>query len=360
MKKIIIWLLVVGLLVGFLAPLFTKDELTDAVAPSTFGFKENLATSYGQTIALPITSTDQSASFKLSIDDSVVLEVKSPKAKEIYFLNTKNWKPGAYLFNLETKDKDGQAYSEQRNLRILSDLKPERWSVSSVKTYPHNTQYYTQGLTFLEGQLYESTGDPNQDGSSLVAQMNLTTGQPINNGTKPAKVGLDASKFGEGITILNGELFQLTWKNQQCFVYDAKSLALKKEFAYVGEGWGLCTDGQELIMSDGTERITFRDPKTFEITRTIEAYTNEGPVPQLNELEFIDGYIYANIYSTNFIAVIEPVLGRVIALIDASKIVNEGRGNGEVLNGIAWEAKSKKLYLTGKYWPKLLEVKIQK
>jgi glutamine cyclotransferase len=113
-------------------------------------------------------------------------------------------------------------------------------------------------------------------------------------------------------------------------------------------------------MSDGTERITFRNPKTFEISRTIEVYTDEGPVPQLNELEFIDGYIYANIYSTNYIAVIEPILGRVIALIDATTIVNEGRGSGEVLNGIAWNALSKKLYLTGKYWPKLFEVVIQK
>lgn len=360
MKKIIIWLLVIGLLVGFLAPFFSKDVITDQVAPSTFGFKENLATSYGQTIALPISSNEQVAAITLSISDSVVLTLEKPKPKEIYFLDTKKWKPGAYILNLETKDKDGQSYSEQRNLRILSDLKPERWTARSVKSFPHNTKYYTQGLTFLNGQLYESTGDPNQEGSSLVAQMNIATGEPVSNGSKVSKVGLDASKFGEGITILNGELFQLTWKNQQCFVYDAQTFTLKKEFAYVGEGWGLCTDGQQLIMSDGTERITFRDPKTFQITRTIEVYTNEGPVPQLNELEYIDGYIYANIYTTNYIAVIEPTLGRVFAIIDATDIVNEGRGNGEVLNGIAWEPKSKKLYLTGKYWPKLFEVNIQK
>ncbi len=360
MKKIIIWLLVIGLLVGFLAPLFTKDDLQEQTAAATYGFKENLATAYGQTIALPITCSNEVASITLSISDSVVFEVKQPKAKEIYFLDTKKWKPGAYVLNLDTKEKGGETYSEQRNLRILSDLKPERWSLKSVKTFPHNTSSYTQGLTFLNGQLFESTGDPNQDGSSMVAQMNLTTGEPIKNGSNSTKVSLDASKFGEGITILNGELFQLTWKNQQCFVYDASSLKLKRELAYVGEGWGICTDGQQLIMSDGTERITFRDPKTFQTLRTIEVYTNEGPVPQLNELEYIDGYIYANVYTTNYIAVIEPVLGRVIAIIDATSIVNEGRGSGEVLNGIAWEAQSKKLYVTGKYWPKLLEVVIQK
>lgn len=360
MKKIIIWLLVIGLLVGFLAPLFTKDDAQDQTAAATFGFKENLATAYGQTIALPITCSNEVAAITLSIADSIVFEVKQPKAKELYFLETKKWKPGAYILNLDTKEKNGATYSEQRNLRILSDLKPERWSLKSVKTYPHNTSSYTQGLTFLNGQLYESTGDPNQDGSSMVAQMSLATGEPISAAGKTKKINLDASKFGEGITILNNEVFQLTWKNQQCFVYDATTMQLKREHSYVGEGWGICTDGKQLVMSDGTERITFRDPKTFETIRTIEVYTNEGPVPQLNELEFIDGYIYANVYTTNYIAVIEPVLGRVIALIDATTIVNEGRGNGEVLNGIAWEAKSKKLYVTGKFWPKLFEVAIQK
>lgn len=360
MKKIIVWLLVLGLLVGFLAPIFMKEDVSEAQNPATFGFKENLATTYGQTIAIPIKNQAEANSIVLRIEDSVVAEFQAPKQKEIYFLNTKQWKPGAYVMDLESKDPSGQVFHEQRNLRILSDLKPERWSVQSVKSYPHNTTFYTQGLVFNNGQLFESTGDPNQDGSSMVAQINLTTGEPINVGGKVKKINLDASKFGEGITILNNEVFQLTWKNQQCFVYDANTLQLKREHSYVGEGWGLCTDGEQLIMSDGTERITFRDPKTFEITRTIEAYTNEGPVPQLNELEYIDGYIYANIWTTNYIVVIEPKLGRVIALIDATSFVNQGKGNGEVLNGIALDAKTKKLYLTGKYWPNLFEVTIQK
>jgi glutamine cyclotransferase len=359
MKKIIIWVLVLGLLVGFLAPLFTSSSDSSTQA-ATFGFKENLATTYGKTIAIPLKVTENCTALQLKIADSVVLEVPKPKQKEVYFLDTKDFKPGAYLLDLQVQDAAGNLYTEQRNLRILSDIKPERWSLKLGAEFTHDTRNYTQGLTFWNGELYESTGDPNQDGSSMVSKINMATGQPIQQGKTTFKKQLDASKFGEGIAIFGNEVFQLTWKNQQCFVYDATSMQLKREHSYVGEGWGICTDGKQLIMSDGTERITFRDPKTFETIRTIEVYTNEGPVPQLNELEFIDGYIYANVYTTNYIAVIEPVLGRVIALIDATTIVNEGRGNGEVLNGIAWEAKSKKLYVTGKFWPKLFEVAIQK
>ena len=122
----------------------------------------------------------------------------------------------------------------------------------------------------------------------------------------------------------------------------------------------MCTDGKQLIMSDGTERLTFRDPNTFQTLRTIEVYTDQGPLPQLNELEYIDGLIYANIYTTNFVAVIEPVLGRVIALIDAGNLVTAGKGSGEVLNGIAHNPKTGKIYMTGKFWSKMFEVSIIK
>ncbi len=360
MKKVIIWVLVLGLLVGFLAPFLNSSSDQNVSQPATFGFKENLAVTFGKTAAIPLKIKENGIDLVLKIGDSVVLQVANPKEKEIYFLETQNFKPGAYLLDLQIKDANGSLFNVQRNLRILSDIKPERWSLTLGASFPHDTRNYTQGLTFWNGDLYESTGDPNQDGSSMVAKMNLTTGQPIAQGETTFKQHLDATKFGEGITILNDEIFQLTWKNQQCFVYDLKSFQLKKEFSYAGEGWGLCTDGHQLIMSDGTERITFRDPKTFQTIRTIEIYTDQGPLPQLNELEYIDGYIYANIYGTNFVAVIEPVMGRVIALIDASNLVAVGKGNGEVLNGIAYNPKSGKTYMTGKYWPKLYEVGIIK
>ncbi len=360
MKKIIIWVLVLGLLIGFLVPLFNSSSSDSSNQAATFGFKENLATTYGQTIAIPLKITENCTALELKIADSVVLKVQNPKKKEVYFLDTKDFKPGAFLLDLQVQDANGNLYTEQRNLRILSDIKPERWSLKLGTPYQHNIKNYTQGLTFWKGELYEATGDPNQDGSSMVAKINMNTGEAIQNGSTTFQQKLDASKFGEGIAILNDQIFQLTWKNQQCFVYDLNTFQLKRELAYNGEGWGLCTDGKQLIMSDGTERLTFRDPTTFETLRTLEVYSDQGPLPQLNELEFIDGLIYANIYTTNFVAVIEPTLGRVIALIDASNLVAAGKGNGEVLNGIAYNAKTGKTYMTGKYWPKMYVVSIIK
>lgn len=356
MKKIIIWVLVIGLLAGFLAP-FISSSLTETEAKAaTFGFKENLATTYGQTIAIPLQITENCKDLSLSISDSVLYSVAHPKKKEVYFLDTKSLKLGAYLLQLALTDANGNRYTEQRNLRVLSAIKPERWSLQLGPSFAHDTQNYTQGLTFCNGALYESTGDPNQTGSSMIAKIDMRTGKPVQNGATTYKKQLDASKFGEGMAIINNEIFQLTWKNQQCFVYDLNTFELKKELSYSGEGWGLCTDGKQLIMSDGTERITFRDPKNFQTLRTIEVYTDQGPLPQLNELEFIDGLIYANIYTTNFVAVIDPHLGSVLALIDAGNLVSTAKGNGEVLNGIAHNPSTGKTYMTGKYWPKMYEV----
>lgn len=360
MKKIIIWVLVIGLLAGFLVPMFRSNTSSDTVNAATFGFKENLATTFGQTIAVPIRTAETCSKLVLKIADSVVLKIAKPKKKEIYFLDTKDFKIGAFVLELEVVGPDGNVYSEQRNLRILSDIKPESWSLKLGAAYPHDTKNYTQGLTFWNGELYEATGDPNQDGSSMVAKMNMATGQPLQKGATTLQQKLDASKFGEGIAILNNEIYQLTWKNQQCFVYDLTTFQLKKEFTYAGEGWGLCTDGKQLIMSDGTERLTFRDPKTFQTIRTVEVYTDQGPLPQLNELEYIDGLIYANIYGTSYVGVIEPLYGRVIALIDASNLVATAQGTGEVLNGIAFNDQNGKIYMTGKYWPKMHEVTIVK
>jgi glutamine cyclotransferase len=203
--------------------------------------------------------------------------------------------------------------------------------------------------------LFEGTGDPSNQGNTLVAKVDQNTGKILK------KVGLDATHFGEGITILNDTLYQLTWKNQKCLLYNAKDLSvISKEFKYNGEGWGLCNDGKYLIMSNGTEQLVFRNPKTFEVVKTIEATTHEGSIPQLNELEYIDGRIYANIYMQDLIAVINPTSGAVEAIIQAGDISSKYRGKGEVLNGIAFNSKNQELVITGKFWNKLLAVKIKK
>lgn len=360
MKKVIIWMLVVGLLIGFLVPIINTTASDTTGQAASFGFDESLVVAYGQTATVPLEILENSTNLVLKIADSVVLEIKNPKKKESYQINTKTLKPGAYLLDLQVNDPSGNTYSVQGNLRILSDIKTQRWSLKLGASFSHNTNNYTQGLTFWKGALFESTGDPNQDGSSMVAKIDINTGAVMKDGTTTFQQKLDASKFGEGIAILNDQIYQLTWKNQQCFVYDVQTFQLRKELSYSGEGWGLCSDGKQLIMSDGTERLTFRDPNTFQTIRSVEVYTDQGQLSQLNELEYVDGLIYANIYTTNFVAVIEPVLGRVIALIDASNLVAAGKGNGEVLNGIAYNPVTGQLLMTGKYWPKLFEVTVQK
>ena len=156
---------------------------------------------------------------------------------------------------------------------------------------------------------------------------------------------------------MNDILYQLTWTQQKCFMYDAKTLEIKsKQFTYTGEGWGLCNDGKFLIMSDGTERIVFRNPENFQVVKSIEVYDNVGPRSKLNELEYINGKIYANVWMLDMILEIDPETGKVLTEIDASSPAIVGRNGGEVLNGIAHNPATNKTYVTGKYWTKLMEV----
>ena len=186
----------------------------------------------------------------------------------------------------------------------------------------------------------------------MVAEVDVNSGEHVQ------KMGLQAGFFGEGITILNDVLYQITWKNGKCYKYDLNNnLSLLGEYVYSGEGWGLCNDGKSLIMSDGTERIVFRNPETFEIERTLEVANHQGPIGYLNELEYVDGKIYANVWTTSMIVSIDPKTGKVLEQIDATDFVNLARGNGEVLNGIAFNKVTNQFFLTGKYWDKLYEVK---
>lgn len=353
MKKAFLLLVLIALLATFIVPLFNKDH-SESETSFNFLFDDNVAVKIGQTVPLTFEVTNDLRSITLDINGQRVQTWKNPSGKIEYKFNTNDYQVGSFTLELNGTSSDGMTQSERRLLRILSDVKPENWSATITNTFPHLESSFTQGLEFDNGILFEGTGDPNQNGQTIIAEVELKTG------AIKRKMGLDASHFGEGISVFGNELFQLTWKNQKCLVYDKNTFKLIREFSYTGEGWGLCHDNQSLIMSDGSERIFFRDPKTFEITKTIEAYTDQGPVAYLNELEYIDGFIYANIWTTNNIAVIDAQSGKVVAIIDATEIVRVGKGNGEVLNGIAYNKLNKKLFLTGKYWPKLFEVNINK
>jgi glutamine cyclotransferase len=219
-----------------------------------------------------------------------------------------------------------------------------------VAVYPHDPAAFTQGLAIEAGQLYEGTG---QYGASTVRRVDLESGRP------EKQRALNPRYFGEGIAILDGSLYQLTWQNGVVVVYDLETFEVQRTMPYDGEGWGLTHDGRELIMSDGSATIRFRDPTTFAVTREIEVRDHGAPVPKLNELEYIDGEIWANIWYDDRIARISPVDGTVKGYIDlASLYPQNARSSEAVLNGIAYDAAAGRLFVTGKNWPQLYEIKV--
>jgi glutamine cyclotransferase len=221
-----------------------------------------------------------------------------------------------------------------------------------VHTYPHDPDAFTQGLVYADGHLCESTG---RNGKSSVRVLDLQTGRVLK------RYDLAAKYFGEGLTTWGSDLIQLTWKDELAFVYDRSSLAWKRTFHYDGEGWGLTHDDKQLILSDGTPVLRFLDPKSFSETRRISVTDENGrPLSNINELEYIHGEIYANVWHTDEIVRISPRTGKVLGRIDLSALMDRSQlaDPESVLNGIAYDAKGDRLFVTGKLWPKLFEVKV--
>lgn len=221
-----------------------------------------------------------------------------------------------------------------------------------VHTFPHERDAFTQGLVFLDGILIESTGLYQQ---SSLRKVELETGKVLQ------RVQVPAQYFAEGLAVLGGKAYQLTWQNGKGFVYDLQTLRLEREFYYTGEGWGLTSDGQSLILSDGTDQIRFLDPLTFDVQRTIRVSDHGRPVAFLNELEYVKGEIFANVWRTRFVVRIDPASGKVLDAIDFGGLLAPAdfTATTDVLNGIAYDAKGDRLFVTGKCWPKLFEVRIK-
>ncbi len=298
---------------------------------------------------------------KMNIADSSAID------SVILFINDetiKSFKGSQFSYMWETADtKVGNnkirvtIYWEKNNQRkedkafFFSDVEPQNLTYKVINTYNHDKGAYTQGLFINKGILYEATG---LKGESSIRKTDLETGDVL----KSHSISSDI--FGEGITLFNDKIIQLSWQSHKGFVYDKETFEQITEFDYPTEGWGLTNNESELIMSDGTNIIYFLETQSYSVIRQIEVCDNKRKVSELNELEYINGEIYANIYMTNKIARIDPKTGKVIAYIDLSGILEQKYRDREtdVLNGIAYDSENNRLFVTGKKWAKLFEIKV--
>jgi len=222
------------------------------------------------------------------------------------------------------------------------------YNYTIVHSYPHDPDAFTEGLEFRDGFLYESTG---LNGRSSIRKVKIETGEVLQNRS------ISRDYFGEGITFWKDDLFQLTWISKIAFVYDARTFASRKSFNYEGEGWALTHNADELIMSDGTAELRFIDPATFKERRRMTVVDAGMPIKYLNELEWIKGEIFANVYTTDYIARIDPVTGHVTGWIDVRGMLPRQNDGNTVPNGIAYDPGGDRLFVTGKYWSRLFEIK---
>lgn len=243
-----------------------------------------------------------------------------------------------------------QSETHYRKVIVLPEVAPQEMTYRVINTHPHNTKDYTQGLLINKGALFESTG---QRGESSLKMKDIQTGQT------EKTVNLASNEFGEGLALLNNQFYQLTWTSGRAYVYDT-ALNRTASFSYQIEGWGLTNYEDQLLMTDGSEKVYFIDPTSFTIIKEQEVYSNEGKVEALNELELIEGLLYANVYQEDYVVVIDPDTGEVLQQIDFTGLLSEEEATkADVLNGIALDSENDKIYVTGKWWPKLFEVVIE-
>nr|WP_198999533.1 glutaminyl-peptide cyclotransferase [Flavobacterium sp. ASV13] len=304
--------------------------------------------------------------------ESVSIAILNPNSKEIdsvaYFINDKRvgTTKGAEKFKFELKDqKLGYQYlkavvhfgsdssNATKRIELVSNIEPKLLKYKVVNTYPHDKKSFTEGLEFHNDTLYESTG---QEGASYLRKYDYKTGKIFK------QIDLDKKYFGEGITFINGKLFQLTWQNKTGFIYDAKTLKLEKTFTYDKdiEGWGMTNDGKYIYQTDKTEKIWKMNPATQKMIDYINVYSGTSKIKAINELEWINGKIYTNVWFKDAIAVVNPTSGAVEGILnmaDLRKSMNDITSD-DVLNGIAYNPKTKTIFVTGKNWSKMFEITV--
>jgi glutaminyl-peptide cyclotransferase len=321
---------------------------------------------------IKMVTPDENTGFKLHEPVKVVLELtderRLPDSIVIYFdgkrIKSVVSKPYEYLippvYTVSTGRKslkatafrDGKPQNTiTRFMVIFSDIVPKSYGYRVVNSYPHDRDAFTQGLIFDHGVFYEGTG---QKAESTLREVDPSTGRVLR------QHNLDAALFGEGITLYNDMIFQVTWENKVGFVYDRATFRQLNKIFYQTQGWGLTTVDNRIVMSDGTNVLYFLEPETFTVTSSLEVYDNSKKVDQLNELEYIEGEIWANIWTSDQIARIDPQSGKVLGYINLKGILprSEREPETDVLNGIAYDAQGKRIFVTGKRWPKLYEIQV--
>ena len=284
-----------------------------------------------------------------SLDTELLTEVKGNQEASV---NLSEQKLGKHSIHAQIKA-DGETYNVQTEITVVSSQKPKLYSYKIIETYPHDIEAYTQGLEFMNDTLYESTG---QYKESTLRKTNYRTGEVYK------QVALAPQFFGEGLTILNNKVYQLTWKENTGFIYDLVSLERKGTFIYgkSQQGWGLCNNGKTIFKSDGSEKIWSLNSETLSEEGYIQIYTNKSKIKSVNELEWVEGKIYANVYEQSSIAIINPSNGAVEGVIDLNGLKDQVTQHDDlnVLNGIAYNGEPNILYVTGKNWDKLFKIEI--
>ena len=279
--------------------------------------------------------------------------IKESSALEFTTENVQLNSIGRNTFRVVATKTDSVSNSRTISVNVVSDIQPKQFTYKTVNNYPHNHEFYTQGLEFHNGFLYEGTGENSKSG---LYKINLLSGRILQ------EFRLADKYFGEGITILNDKIYQLTYHAQKGFVYNLDNFARIDSFQFRSEqGWGMTNDGENLIMSNGTNQIIWLNPEDFSEIKHIQVANKRGIINNINELEYINGTLFANVYTTNLIIEIDPETGKVLSEINMEGILNLYQNPEEkidYMNGIAWDAENDRLFVTGKWWPRIFEIEL--